>query len=62
MANSYTSRQDFNTQLCRMTKPASPIIRDLLPRTLANDSDALFTRYLHGAMGWASHTVNTDGF
>ena len=35
-----------------MTKPVSPILRDLLPRTLANDSDALFTRYLHGAMGY----------
>lgn len=52
VTNSYTSRQDFNVQLARMTKPVSPIIRDLLPRTLANDSDALFTRYLHGAMGY----------
>lgn len=62
MTSSYTSRQDFNVQLCRMTKPASPIIRDLLPRSLANDSDALFTRYLHEAMGYRSHTVDTDGF
>ena len=62
MTSSYNSRQDFNVQLARMTKPASPIIRDLLPRTLANDSDALFTRYLHEAMGYRSHTVDTDGF
>ena len=52
MANSRTSRQHFATQLAQMTKPASPIIRELLPRTLSNDSDALFTRYLHEAMGY----------
>ena len=52
MANSYTSRQDFNVQLARMAKPCNPIIRDLLPRTLVNDSDALFTRYIHEAMGY----------
>ena len=52
MANSYNSRQDFNVQLARMAKPVSPIVRDLLPRTLVNDSDALFTRYLHEAMGY----------
>ena len=55
MANSYTSRQDFNVQLCRMTKPASPIIRELLPRTLTNESDALFTKYLHEVMGHRAH-------
>lgn len=52
MANSRTSRQHFATQLAQMTKPSSPIIRELLPRTLSNDSDALFTRYLHEAMGY----------
>lgn len=55
MTNSYTSRQDFNVQLCRMTKPASPIIRDLLPRTLVNDGDALFAKYLHEVMGHRAH-------
>lgn len=52
MANYRNSRQDFAVQLARMTKPANPIIRDLLPRSLANDSDALFARYLHQAMGY----------
>lgn len=52
MTSSRTSRQHFATQLAQMTKPANPIIREFLPRTLANESDALFTRYLHEAMGY----------
>lgn len=52
MTSSRTSRQDFHTALCRMTKPDSPFIRECLGRTLTNDSDALFTRYLHEAMGY----------
>ena len=50
MANSYNSRQDFATQLCRMTKPGE--LDKYLPRTLRNDSNASFTRYLHDAMGY----------
>ena len=47
MTNSY---QDFNVQLARMTKPSQ--LDQYLPRTLRNDSNAQFTRYLHEAMGY----------
>ena len=50
MTSSYTSRQDFNVQLARMTKPSQ--LDQYLPRTLRNDSNAQFTRYLHEAMGY----------
>lgn len=60
MTSSYNSRQDFATQLCRMTKPS--VLDKYLPRTLRNDSNNAFERYLHDAMGYRSHTVNTDGF
>lgn len=55
MTSTYASRQDFNVQLARMTKPDSPIIREILGRSLTNDSDALFTRYIHEAMGHRAH-------
>ena len=60
MANSYTSNLDFATQLCRLTKPSK--LDQYLPRTLRNNSNASFERHLHDAMGWGSHTVDTDGF
>ena len=50
MTSSRTSRQDFHIQLCRMTKPSK--LDQYLPRTLRNESNALFTRYLHEAMGY----------
>ena len=53
MTNSYNSRQDFATQLCRMTKPS--VLDKYLPRTMRNDNDAHFGRYLHDAMGYRSH-------
>jgi hypothetical protein len=55
MTNTYASRQDFNVQLARMTKPDSPIIREILGRTITNESDALFAKYIHEAMGHRSH-------
>ena len=61
MTHTYNSRQDFSAQLARMSQP-NRLLDQYMPRTLRNDSQATFERYLHGAMGWASHTVDTYGF
>lgn len=51
MANTYNSRQDFSAQLARMSQP-NRLLDQYMPRTLRNDSQATFERYLHGAMGY----------
>jgi len=52
----YNSRQDFSAQLARMSQP-NRVLDKYLPRTLRNDSQATFERYLHGAMGYKKSTV-----
>jgi len=51
MTVTYNSRQDFSAQLARMSQPNS-LLDQYMPRTLRNDSQATFERYLHGAMGY----------
>lgn len=51
MTNVYNSRQDFSAQLARMAQP-NRLLDQYMPRTLRNDSQATFERYLHGAMGY----------
>ena len=57
----YGSRQDFAATMARCSK-VSRFMLEHLPRTLANDSVETFERHLHDAMGYRSHTVDTDGF
>ena len=47
----YNSEQDFNTQMARICAP-SPVLNKYLPRTMSNDTQAQFERYLHKAMGY----------
>ena len=53
----YSSNQDWATAMARISS-TSLFLHDLLPRTLAHDSQATFERHLHDAMGWKPSTVD----
>ena len=53
----YDSNQDFATAMARISA-TSLFLHDLLPRTLAHDSQTSFERHLHDCMGWKSSTVD----
>ena len=47
----------FAAELATATKP-SPLFTYQKHRTLKEDAQATFERYLHGAMGWKASTAN----
>ena len=53
----YDSTQDFAIAMARISA-TSLFLHDLLPRTLAHDSQATFERHLHDCMGWKASTVD----
>lgn len=53
------SRQDFATKLAAIAKPFQGGFR-IMGRTLASENQRFFEDMIHDAMGYRSHTVNTD--